>query len=249
MIWHRGFVLSEQQQTQAIATPPTRDALAEAAVAEIQPGMIVGLGTGRAAKRGIRALAERVREEGLEVTCVPTSQGSEKTALELGLTIQEFSLIERIDFLFDGADEVDRELRMLKGSGGAMTRERMVAWASQRCVYLIDESKLVEKLGTNATLPIAVIPFGLASIRAELRNMGLNGVVRRTLDGHLFLTDNANLVIDVTLGDHDPEQVADWLNGIPGVVDHGIFLREADEVLVETQAGTVERLVRQTDGE
>lgn len=234
--------MSEQQQTQTLT-----DALAGTAVADIQSGMIVGLGTGRAAKRGIRALAERVKEEGLQVTCVPTSQGSEKTALELGLPIQEFSLIERIDFLFDGADEVDHNLRMLKGSGGAMTRERMVAWASQRRIYMIDESKLVDKLGANATLPVAVIPFGLASIRAELRNMGLNGVVRRSMDGHLFLTDNANLVIDVTLGDHDPEQVADWLNGIPGVVDHGIFLTEADEVLVETQGGAVERLVRPSE--
>lgn len=243
MTWHRGFALSEQQQTQTLA-----DALAEAAVADIQSGMIVGLGTGRAAKRGIRALAERVKEESLQITCVPTSQGSEHTALEMGLSIQEFSLVERIDYLFDGADEVDRDLRMLKGSGGAMTRERMVAWASQRRIYMIDESKLVTRLGTNATLPIAVIPFGLASIRAALRNMGLNGVVRRAMDGHLFLTDNANLVIDVTLGEHDPEQVAEWLNGIPGIVDHGLFLTEADEVLVETPGG-VERLLRQPDGE
>ena len=233
--------MSEQPQTQTVA-----DALAEAAVAEIQSGMIVGLGTGRTAKRGIRALAERFREESLSITCVPTSQGAEQVARELGLPIQEFSLVERIDYLFDGADEVDHQMRMLKGSGGAMARERMVAWASQRRVYMIDSSKLVKKLGTRASLPIAVIPFGLASIRAELRNLGLNGVVRRALDGHLFVTDNANLVIDVTLGENDPEQVAEWLNGIPGVVDHGLFMREADEVLVETPGG-LERMVRQPE--
>lgn len=221
--------------------------MAEAAVKDIQSGMTVGLGTGRAAKRGIRALAERVRDDGLVIKCVPTSNGSETLARELGLDVTDFALVERIDYLFDGADEVDREMRMLKGSGGAMTRERMVAWAADRCVYMIDQRKLVNHLGTNTTLSVAVMAFGLASVRAALRELTLCGVCRRELNGELFVTDNGNLILDVALGDDlDLENITAGLNDIPGVIDHGLFLYEAHEVLIDRD-GSIERLVRQRD--
>lgn len=223
------------------------DALAAEAVKDITPGMTVGLGTGRTAKRGIQALAERVKDEGLAVKCVPTSNGSEQLARELGLDVMDFALVERIDYLFDGADEVDRELRMLKGSGGAMTRERMVAWAADRCVYMVDQSKVVDHLGTNTTLSVAVMAFGLASVRAALRGLTLCGVCRRGLNGDLFVTDNGNLILDVALGDDlDLEHITAGLNDIPGVIDHGLFLYEADELLIDRD-GTIERLVRQRD--
>lgn len=221
----------------------TADALAEAAVAEINSGMVVGLGSGRTATRCIRSLGDRVRDEKLEIQCVPTSVASEELAKELGLEIIDFALVEQIDYLFDGADEVDAQLRMLKGAGGAMTRERMVAWASDRSVYVVDESKVVERLGTRKALSVAVMAFGLASIRAAMRDSGLNGVCRRTLDGHLYVTDNGNLILDVTLEDHDIEELGAMLNSIPGVVDHGLFLNEADEILVESN-GKIERLIR-----
>lgn len=220
------------------------DALAEAAVAEIRPGMIVGLGTGRTAARAIQALAERVKEEGLDVQCVPTSHATETLARFHGLKILDFPMCERVDYLFDGADEVDPMLRMLKGGGGAMTRERIVAWAADRKVYIVDESKLVDHLGQRTTLAVAVLAFGLSSIRKHLRDLGLHGVVRRTLDGQLFLTDSGNLVIDCKLEpDRDAEELAAMLNEIPGVADHGLFLCEADEVLVDTPRG-IERLTR-----
>lgn len=221
------------------------DPLAEAAVAEIQSGMIVGLGTGRTASRGIRALASRVREEKLDIRCVSTSEASERLAKELGLNVIEFCNVEAVDYLFDGADEIDRNLRMLKGSGGAMTRERIVAWASDRRVYMVQEHKVVTKLGTSATIPIAVLAFGLSYIRSELRQLGLNGVCRRNLDGSFFITDNGNLVLDVSPNGAEPEQINDWLNDIPGVIDHGLFLTEADEILIETPQ-SIERLVRPT---
>lgn len=223
--------------------PHVADALAEAAVADIRSGMIVGLGTGRTASRAVRALADRVHHEGLDIQCVPTSHVTETLARALQLKIADFALLERVDYLFDGADEVDPQLRMLKGAGGAMVRERMVARVADRRVYIIDESKLVDRLGQRTTLAIAVLAFGLASVRARLRDLGLHGVVRRTLDGHLFLTDNGSLVIDTTLPECDiPQLVAD-LNDTAGVVDHGIFLDEADEVIVETPRG-LERLTR-----
>lgn len=225
--------------------PRTADPLAEAAIAEITSGMIVGLGTGRTASRAIVALTERVREEKLDIRCVPTSHVTETLARSQGLPLIDFAMEEEVDFLFDGADEVDPMLRMIKGAGGAMTRERIVAYAAKRRVYMVQEAKMVHRLGERATLPIAVLAFGLASTRASLRRLGLNGVVRRTLDGHLFLTDNGSLVIDVTLTDgRDLEELAAEINDIPGVLDHGLFLDEADEVLVETQAGGIERLTR-----
>lgn len=231
---HRGFTLNESQ---------TADALAEQVVSEIQSGMIVGLGTGRTASRGILALAERVREDGLDIKCVPTSHVTETLARQLQLPLTDFAMVERVDFLFDGADEVDSGFRMLKGAGGAMVRERIVAAAAERRVYMVQENKLVDKLGTKASLPVAVVAFGLTSIRDHLRSMGLKGVVRRSLDGHLFLTDNGTLIIDVMIEDQNLEELARVLDSVPGVVDHGLFLTECDELVIERSSG-IERIVR-----
>jgi ribose 5-phosphate isomerase A len=217
--------------------------LAEAAVSEITPGMTVGLGTGRTASRAIGALAERVRSEKLDIRCVPTSHATETLARALGLKMVDFAMIERLDYFFDGADEVDPQMRMIKGGGGAFIRERIVAHAADRRVYVVDESKLVDRLGQRTTLPVGVMAFGLASVRQRLRDLGLHGVVRRTMDGHLYLTDNGTLVIDVTLEDRDVEELDCALNAIAGVIDHGLFLQEADEVIIETPRG-LERMKR-----
>jgi ribose 5-phosphate isomerase A len=223
--------------------PKVADALAEAVVAEVQSGMMVGLGTGRTASRGIIALADRVKEENLDIKCVPTSHVTETLARQLRLNVVDFAMVEKVDFLFDGADEVDGSLRMLKGAGGAMTRERIVAAAAERRIYMVSENKLVERLGVKAPLSIAVLAFGLTSIRAHLRSLGLNGVVRRSMDGHLFLTDNGSLIVDVMLEDQDMDELAKVLDSIPGVVDHGIFLTECDELIVERATG-IDRIVR-----
>lgn len=221
------------------------DQLAKAAVAPIENGMLVGLGTGRTARRGVSALADRIRHENLKVDCIASSEATEQLARELELKVVDFALVEEVDYLFDGADEIDAKLRMLKGSGGAMTRERIIAWASRRRVFMIDANKYVENLGTNASLSVAVMAFGLASTRASLRSVGLNGVCRRNMDGDLFVTDNGNLILDVPLTpDHCLEELAAHLNDIPGVIDHGLFLGEADEVLID-RGGKIERLMRQ----
>jgi len=207
--------------------------------------MLVGLGTGRTARRGVRALAERIRSEDIKVECIASSEATEQLARELELKVVDFALIEEVDYLFDGADEVDSKLRMLKGSGGAMTRERIIAWASKRRVFMIDGAKFVGTLGENSSLSVAVMAFGLASTRASLRAVGLNGVCRRSLDGDIFVTDNGNLILDVSLTpDHCVEELAAHLNDIPGVIDHGLFLGEADEVLVD-RGGKIDKLLRQ----
>lgn len=223
-------------------TDPT-DALAQAGIEQITSGMVVGLGTGRSASRAIEALGRRVTGEGLDVKCVATSEASERLAREVGLEVIEFAMVEEVDYLFDGADECDRQLRMLKGAGGAMTRERMVAWASKKCVYLVQKEKLVDNLGSKTTLAIAVMAFGLASIRAELRALGLNGVCRRTMDGQLYITDNGNLILDVMIDGQHVEELNTQLNDIPGIIDHGLFLTEADEIIVEN-GERLERLTR-----
>lgn len=219
------------------------DELAVAAVAPIKSGMVVGVGTGRAASRGIGAMMDRIRSEKLDIKCVATSEETEQFLGDHGVEVIDFANIERIDYLFDGADEVDHKIRITKGSRGAFTRERMIAHVAERCVFMIGQEKLVDHLGQTLPLAIAVMAFGLTSIRAQLRKIGLNGVVRRDMDGHFHVTDNGNLVLDVTLDDQDVDELATTLNDMPGVVDHGLFITEADEVLVETDHG-LERLVR-----
>ncbi|MEL7473428.1 MAG: ribose 5-phosphate isomerase A, partial [Planctomycetota bacterium] len=220
--------MANDTTTSTTSTTGVSDTLAQEAVAPIESGMIVGLGTGRAAERGIRALAHRVKAETLDIQCVSTSDRSEKVAADLGLNCVDFASVETLNYLFDGADEVDPALGLMKGGGGAMTRERIIAWASERSVYMIGEEKRVERLGEKQPLAIAVMAFGLASVRAAIRDMGLNGVVRRDINGGIYLTDNGNVILDTRLEpDHNLDQLSHELNDIPGVIDHGLFLYEA----------------------
>lgn len=208
--------------------------------------MKVGLGAGRTAARGIAALAERVKDEGLDVECVAASDQAEDLARSLGLRITDFALLEELDILIDGADAVDRHMQVMKGSRGAMTRERIICWASKRTVFMVTENKVAEsQIGAGTPLPIAVMAFGLVSTRNALRHIGINGVIRQDMDGRLFITDNGNLVLDASLrGDENLAQLATELNDIPGVIDHGLFIDEADIILVEKEDGEIERLER-----
>jgi len=217
------------------------DALATAAVEEIRDGMVVGLGTGRAATRGIEALARRASGEGLRVMCVATSRASHDLGRRLGLRVQETGEVGRVDYLFDGADEVDAAMRMIKGRGGAMTRERLVARAAARKVYLVQAAKVVGRLGSSVPLPIEVLRSGLAGTRRALYDLGLEGPVR----GGDYETDAGNPVVDVRLpAGVDLERLAMALDRMPGVVGHGLFLTEADVVLVEDTEGRVSRRSR-----
>jgi len=235
------------------------DQLAVLAVAGVKSGMVVGLGTGRAASRGVRALADRVRAEKLELRCVATSRATEELAGELELTVVDLNSVETVDLLFDGADEVDPNLYMIKGGGGAMTRERIVAHAANRRVYMIDSGKLTPRLGTRFRLPVEVLPMARGLIERELEGqMELEGTWRqRPLTGTAattdYVTDNGNLVFDVTLPGHvagDREELytldAD-LKQLPGVVDHGLFLMECQTLLVEWTDGRVETRARRDE--
>lgn len=223
---------------------PQVDALARAAVAEITSGMVVALGTGRNSDRAVRALADRVRTESLDIDCVCSSLATEALAVELGLPVVSSNDIEEIDYLFDGAYEVDHQMRMLKGLYGAITRQRLVAEMSRRRVYITSEDRLSDRLGVKASLAVTIIPFGIASIRNRLRDMGLVGVPRHNMDGELFMTDGGGVVLDLQMKDRDPVELASELDHVTGIVDHGIFLDEADTILLECKSGEIRRMDR-----
>ncbi|MBX3384263.1 MAG: ribose 5-phosphate isomerase A [Phycisphaeraceae bacterium] len=225
-------------------TQPTVDTLALAAIEPIENGMIVGLGTGLLADRATRALAAMLREKPMDVRCVCASRLTQALAEQLGLRTIPFADVESVDYLIDGASEVDEQMRMLKGHHGAITRQRLIAHVARRCVYLTGEDRLSPRLGSRALLSATIIPFGIASIRARLRNLGLSGVLRRDFDGKVFETDGQGVVLDMTMPDRDPSQLAKELDSTCGVVDHGLFLDEADEVLVECKGGEIKRLQR-----
>jgi ribose 5-phosphate isomerase A len=211
--------------------------------------MVVGLGAGKTASRAIGEIGRRVSAGDLHgVTVVAASDAAEAMCLEVGLKVAETTAFERIDLLIDGADEVDHEMRMLKGSRGAVTRERIIAWASDRRVYIVPIAKLAERVGEHATLAVAVMPFGVGATREAIRGLGLNGVLRRDLGGGLMVTDNGNLILDVDLpADIDLADTAASLKRIPGVVEHGLFVDEADEILIEREDGAIDRMIREAE--
>jgi ribose 5-phosphate isomerase A len=207
----------------------------------VRPDTVVGLGSGRAAAAFVKALAGRV-QQGLSVTGVATSEATARLGAKLGLTIVPLGEAP-LDVTVDGADEIDSQLNALKGYGGALVRERIVAAASRRQVLLVSADKLVPALGTRGKLPVEVVTFGARFCAARLGELGLKPVLRR--DGEQpFVTDNGNLTLDCVVGPLvDPAATERAIRAIPGVVDTGLFLGTASVVLV-AEHGTVRELRR-----
>jgi len=203
----------------------------------IEPGSVVGLGTGRAATAFLEALAERHRA-GLDVRGIATSKVTAERAAALGLPLTSLDEVESIDIAIDGADEVDPHLDLIKGMGGALVREKIVASAARKFVILVDSSKCVSKLGEHGTLPIEVVNFGLRFCQRKLAEMGLPSEPRKQ-GAALFQTDNGNAVLDCQIrelaGDVADElwQLDYQISEIPGVVETGLFLGMADIVLIQ----------------
>ena len=215
--------------------------LAARALELVRDGAIVGLGSGRAASAFVRALAGKVRE-GRAVRGVPTSEATAALARELGLPLVDLGE-GAIELTVDGADEVDPALSLIKGYGGAMLRERIVAAASRRQVILVEAEKLVPVLGSRGRLPLEVLPFALPLALERLTRRGLRPVVR-SADGRRALSDNGNLIVDCGIGlIADPAALDRELRAIPGVIDTGFFLGTADTVLV-AEGGQVRELKR-----
>ncbi|CAI9120792.1 ribose-5-phosphate isomerase RpiA [Brytella acorum] len=222
-----------------------KDQAAREAVRYIEDGMVVGLGTGSTARFMIQALGERVRDEGLRVWGLPTSEASTMQAREVGIPLTNFAAHPELDIAIDGADEVlNGTLFLVKGLGGALLREKIVASAAKRFVVIVDESKLVDHLGTKAPIPVEVVSWGWERAVHLLNKTGSIGCKPRMhRDGTLFVTDNGNMIIDCHYPSiEDPHALSEAIYDIVGVVDHGMFLNLTSEVLVAGHGG-VRRMV------
>jgi ribose 5-phosphate isomerase A len=207
-----------------------------AALRDIDDGMIVGLGTGSTASHFIRELGKLVAE-GLRVQGIPTSDQSRKLALEAGVPLTTFKEHAAIDLAVDGADEVSPALDLIKGLGGALVREKIVAHAAKRFVIVIDESKLVPQLGTKAPIPVEVVPFAADVVAIELGKSGGRVQVRQMGD-QPFISDNGNMILDWMHGPIADPQSMEWrLKTLTGVVDSGIFAKVANRVIVAASSG------------
>ncbi len=208
----------------------------------VESGMVVGLGTGRAASMFVRALAGRV-VRGLSIRGVPTSKKTEALARELAIPLASLEEVDHVDIDVDGADEVSPELDLIKGHGGALLRERIVASFSSRFVVLVGEEKLVTRLGDRVAVPVEVIPFGISVAQRALQHMG--GTVSLRQDNDVaYRTDNDNAILNVRFDViESPRELEQHIRLVPGVVDCGLFLGMTDLVLVQTTSG-VKRLGR-----
>lgn len=215
---------------------------AEAALAMVEPGMRLGLGTGSTAAAFVDLLGAKVKE-GLQVLCVPTSEATRKQAEALGIALTTLDDEPFLDMTVDGADEIDGQLRLIKGGGGALLREKIVATASDRMVVIADSSKLVETLGAFP-LPIEVIPFGLKATLAMIDSMagdvGCEGdlVVRTLPSGEPFRTDSGNFIVDAHFGTiPDADLLDEALKLVPGIVENGLFIGIADVAIISGPDG------------
>ena len=212
------------------------------ALEEVRDGMKLGLGTGSTARHFVDLLGEKVRA-GLKVVGVPTSEATRAQAEQCGIALTTLDDIDRLDLTVDGADEIDHALNLIKGGGGALLREKIVAAASDRMIVIADESKWVEVLG-RFPLPIEVVPFGLAATRRGISKAfaqaGVSGemVLRKGKDGHVFVTDGGHWIVDAHLGRiKDAPRLAGLLVAIPGVVEHGLFTDFASAVVLAGGGG------------
>lgn len=221
-------------------TRAAKQAAGIAAAKLVQSGMLVGLGTGTTADFFIKSLIDRYHNEQLDIKVFPSSNKTAELALEGGLPLCDENHAIGLDITVDGADEIDPQKRMIKGGGGAMLREKIVASISKEMIVIVDQSKLVERLG-GCPLPIEIVPFGCHAILWKVQNLGYNAIFRKTPEGNLFVTDNGNYIIDIHFpkGYCNPEKDQAILRSISGIVETGFFLNMAGRVIIGQYDGSV----------
>ncbi len=218
-------------------------AAAEWATDLLEPGMVVGLGTGSTAIFALRAIATRLSEGSLnDVVGIPTSTKVEAAAKQLGISVGDLDAHPIIDLTIDGADEVDPRLNLIKGGGGALLREKIVAQASAREVIVIDASKCSERLGTHHRVPVEVVEFGWRPEALHLESLGAEVALRQAENGSVFRTDQGNLILDADLGTiEDPEALATRILARAGVVEIGLFCGLVSDLVIGTPSGVEHR--------
>ena len=209
---------------------------AEKACDYIENGMILGLGTGSTVDYALRKIGKMVNE-GIKIKGIPTSFRTKKIAIEEKIPLTSLEDNPEIDITIDGADEVDSELRLIKGGGGALTREKMIAYYSKKVIIIIDETKVVKMLGIDFSLPVEVVKFGWTLTKNKLKEFNCNVELRKIMNNP-YITDNSNYIIDCEFDRiKDPEQLEIDINNIPGVVENGLFIGLADEIIVGSKQG------------
>lgn len=217
---------------------------AEKAVESVRDDMIVGLGTGSTTLFAIRKIGELVSKKMLaNIVCIPTSQKTESEARALNIPLTTLQEHPRIDITIDGADEVDPDLNLIKGGGGALLREKIIAQASKQVLIVIDESKLSPRLGTKWPVPVEVIEFGHKPVSNYLESLGAKVKLRLDKNGKLFRTDEGNIILDCNFGPiPDLEHLNTDLNKQAAIVENGLFLGLASEVIIAGKEGIERRL-------
>ena len=212
----------------------------EKAAEYVKDGMKIGLGTGSTAYYAVKKVGEMVRN-GLKVKAVPTSKETAELAEEEGIELIELADVDKLDLTIDGADEVDQDFNLTKGGGGALLREKIVASASDKLIIIVDESKLVEKLGAFH-LPVEITPFSWQYTQRMVDKFDCKSTLRKE-DGEIYVTDNGNYILDCDFGViENPIKLSEELNKLPGVVENGIFAEMADIVVVGYESGEVKVL-------
>ena len=223
----------------------------EKAVEFVEDGMIVGLGTGSTVEYTLKKLWEKVKE-GLDIKGIPTSVHTKRIAKEQNIPLTTLDENPEIDLTIDGADEVDSNLNLIKGGGGALTREKIIAFNSKKVIIVVDDSKVVKALGIDFALPVEVVKFGWPATKIgleqfgwqpakqKLDEVGCNVEIRKIMGDELFITDNGNYILDCEFERiNDPEQLEIAINNVPGVVENGLFVNLVDEVIVGGKQGIV----------
>jgi len=208
----------------------------------VQDGMTLGLGTGSTVFFTLQRLAERIRDEGLRVRCVPTSVDTERKAEGMGIPLVELAQVERLDLTIDGADEIDGEFQMIKGGGGALLREKVVASISAREAIVVGRDKVVDRLGVAFPLPVEVVPFAVPTVSGFLRELGAEPVLRGLESAAVFETDNGNHILDCRFpeGIEDARGLERVLALQPGIVESGLFIDLAHVLVIGDEGGDVE---------
>ncbi len=216
-----------------------KKAAAEAAAKLVEDGMIVGLGTGSTAAFFVNALAKRVAHEHLRISGIPTSSKTAALARSLKIPLTTFAAHTQIDLTVDGADEVERgTLYLIKGHGGALLREKIVAAASKRMAIVVDETKLVDRLGSLFAVPVETVKFGWQATQQKLQALGANPSLRLAANKKIFVTDGGNYITDCAFGPMEkPKEVAHHLDHVIGAAEHGLFLGFAKQVFVGGRDG------------